>query len=713
MPYKNIPIGVDDFAKLADKANNYLFADKSLFIRDILQDGSEAILITRPRRWGKTLNLSMLKYFFAIPAEGQSTAHLFADLKIAEHPECMQEQGQHPVIFLSFKDIKESSFEKAVRRVGYLVTDLFQEHDYLVESEQLRENQKSLFLTYLTPTEDEVRLETALLFLSELLYKHHGKKAYILIDEYDVPLHKAYDSYLDDMTSFMKNMLSAALKSNKYLKKGVMTGVLRISKDSMLSGLNNLKVHTLIHDKKYYAHFGFTHEEVNELFAHSAQDMNLEGIKDWYNGYQVNGLVLFNPWSIMNCIDEQGELATYWLNTADDKLIRTALLNADAETKLQFQRLIVGGEITETVSDIVQFDAVTKSAQALWSMLLNTGYLTARSQVRTGSHYGCRLAIPNEEVACLFREVFVTWLRDKLGKARYESIRQSSRIGAPVLSPARSGAVDTPSLFQAKRAREALALQVSSAELIDDGYDADLTLADVGSSKRQRSLLGISRADSGDENTHLLAAKEASLAEARHQAKIGSRSIADWALHDVDDNGNCFYDAVAHQMRLINHVFLVDVREGTEVRDSLRLLAQGEAFSDRAWADNAVIHALLRKLPIVLLVVDTRWPARGYVAYYLGEDGDIVTHVDQEDATLCLPDDSPMIRLAYTGNHFLSVLQHPSLDQGVVRDAFDMRSGIQANTHGVSLSASSSFFTESASSSSSCAPPSPKVQSRQ
>lgn len=424
MPTKSIPIGVDNFAKLVDKENNYLFTDKTLLIKEVIDDKSEVTLITRPRRWGKTLNLSMLQHFFAAQVRGCSTQGLFSNLKIAQANEgaYLHYQGQYPVIFISFKDVKEKEFDKALAKIKSLVKELYREHEFLLLSDKLSEASKKIFNDYLNGEPGQAELEQAIKLLSELLSKHYGKSVYILIDEYDAPLNAAYGNYLDDITLFMKNLFSAALKGNSYLKKGLMTGILRISKASMLSGLNNVKTHALLDDKRYKEYFGFTEQEVDDLFSQYELEIKPEEIKAWYNGYQIANQVLYNPWSIMSCIDNNGEIGAYWVNTADDSLLVEALLGASDDTKEKFNAMLSGQAVECTISEHIAFEQLKTSDIALWSLLHAAGYIKA-IEVKTHDkiQYECKVDIPNKEVQALYVNIFKNWLQESLGESNYRS----------------------------------------------------------------------------------------------------------------------------------------------------------------------------------------------------------------------------------------------------------------------------------------------------
>ncbi len=431
---KKSPIGIDDFGKLANNHNQYLFVDKSLFIKEVIEDKAEVTLITRPRRWGKTLNLSMLEYFFARDMEGRPGG-LFDSLQITQvdNGKYLAHQHQYPVIFISFKDVKEDTFDLAIAKIKVLVKRLFRsQQPYLSESQQLSEADKQLFDDYMRSNVDQVELSDALFVLSELLFKHYeGKTVYILIDEYDTPLNLAYyQGYVDKMTAFMRNLFTAALKGNRYLKKGVMTGILRISKDSMLSGLNNIRVHSVL-SERYDHYFGFTDEEVKSLFSAGGLSQDLNQVREYYNGYRMGNAKLYNPWSIINCLDDGGQLATYWINTASDEVLQALLIQASSDLKRQFQGFLIDrNNMTDIrISETVRFDELESDDTALWTLLLALGYLTPVDKYLHETYYRCDLVIPNQEVKLLYLKIFRGWLRKSLKETVYMAFMKSLKEG--------------------------------------------------------------------------------------------------------------------------------------------------------------------------------------------------------------------------------------------------------------------------------------------
>jgi hypothetical protein len=414
---KKMSIGSSDFGTLIRK--DLLFVDKSLFIKEIIEDTASVVVITRPRRWGKTSNMSMLHYFFSSEVIGRKTKGLFDQLLIAKDPGNYIEryQGKYPTISLTFKDLKEMNFENALNSFRLLVNATYRQYKHILKEPDCTwdENEKSLFQKHLNNSLDQAEIGKSLLLLSELLYKHYQQSVYILIDEYDTPLNFAFShtDYFEPMTSLMRNFLSNALKDNPYLEKGVMTGILRISKDSMLSGLNNPQIYTVLKDSRYAPYFGFTNQELNLLFENQDLAKNEEKVKEWYNGYNINGVTLYNPWSIISCLIHKAELGSYWVNTSDDSLLKQLLQSSSIETKEQFKSLVLGNTVTVNISETMRFDQLQENPDMLWNLLLSAGYLKAlSSEEMEDGFYQCQLAIPNKEVLGLYRGIFLTWLAE-------------------------------------------------------------------------------------------------------------------------------------------------------------------------------------------------------------------------------------------------------------------------------------------------------------
>ena len=314
---KKLPIGISDFRKVI-RDNNY-FIDKSLFIQELINSNAEVALMPRPRRFGKTLNLSMLKYFFE---NNQDTKELFKDLVIYKTEEFEKYINRFPVIFLSFKDIKNRKFEDTYEKIFGLIREEYIRHYKKLDIDSLDYLDRLDYLNILEKKATKSDIENSLRFLSKLLYQKYKEEVIILIDEYDTPIHTSYlNGYYDDMIDFMRNLLSGAFKDNSYLFKGVITGILRVSRESIFSGLNNLATYTLF-DERYSNVFGFNIEETKEILKYFGLEERYSEVSKSYNGYRIGDITMFNPWSILNYIDNpKHELLPYWANTSSNDLL--------------------------------------------------------------------------------------------------------------------------------------------------------------------------------------------------------------------------------------------------------------------------------------------------------------------------------------------------------------------------------------------------------
>jgi len=423
-----LPIGYDNFGEI--RTRNMHFVDKTLLIKDVLDDTTKILVITRPRRFGKTLNLSMLHYFFSEEVYGEKTAGLFDDLNIARcEGNYLQHQGQYPVVFVTLKDIRESTFELAYQKFCGLLAKLFNEHRYLLESSCLTAEEKKDYLAILQRTASQDRVEDALNRLTYYLHQHHGKKVWLLIDEYDSPIQAAYEEgYYDTMIKFMSNVFGVAFKTNPYLDRAVVTGILRVAKESLFSGVNNLKVYSLF-SQHYSEYFGFTENEVGDLLQEACLQHKAEKIKHWYNGYLIGNTVIYNPWSIVNCIDEAGELKTYWVNTSGNTLIKNLLACADDITKQRLESLIQNQPISATVDENLVFGDMIQNENALWSLLLFSGYLKALSFTPVDTNLLCELIPPNAEVLALYRGIIKSWFTNASIQGGYDAFLKSLVTG--------------------------------------------------------------------------------------------------------------------------------------------------------------------------------------------------------------------------------------------------------------------------------------------
>lgn len=405
-----LPIGISDFREIIE--NGYEFVDKSLFIQDVIED-TKVILITRPRRFGKTLQLSMLKYFFSNDENKASNKSLFKDLKISRSSKkILEHQGKYPVIFLTLKDIKATHFDNIYNSFCVKIKDLYLEHSHLLDSPKLHAEEKAIYETILKQEASLVNMEDSLKALTRYLSKHYGVNPVVLIDEYDTPIQQGRSfGFYEEVIRFFRNVLGAVLKDNSYLHQAVLTGILRISKESLFSDLNNIEVYTLLRSA-YGAYFGFTQDEVNVLLTKANLQTKSEEIKNWYNGYQMGEHIMYNPWSIISCIKQEGELQPYWVNTSDNTLIKDLILSSSFDFKSQFELLLQDIPIETIINDHIVFQYLNSNETAVWTLFLMAGYLKVVSRKLTDQGLWCQIAIPNREVRNLYRVIIESWLSD-------------------------------------------------------------------------------------------------------------------------------------------------------------------------------------------------------------------------------------------------------------------------------------------------------------
>ena len=410
-----LPVGIDDFRKLRE--SHFYYVDKTRLIEQLLLNWSEVTLFTRPRRFGKTLNMSMLKSFFDI---GTDKA-LFDGLYISGNKElCDEYMGKYPVIFLSLKGVEgltyEEAFEAFVRIMGKEVNRV----SFLADSDKLTQIEREQYkgLTIMKNGRlafDKEKLISSLQLISQLLYKHYGKKVVILIDEYDVPLDKAFQNgYYNEMVSLIRGLFGQALKTNEFLQFAVLTGCLRISKESIFTGLNNFKVMSIT-DSRFDEQFGFTDEEVRKLLSDYGMDSHFDEVKEWYDGYHFGRADVYCPWDVINHADhlrDDGDAKpqTYWINSSGNSLVRRLINRADSSTKDEIERLIAGEAIEKVIRQDLTYDEIENSIDNIWSVLFTTGYLTKIGEVKLpdSESYAYKLVIPNKEV----REVFVLQIQE-------------------------------------------------------------------------------------------------------------------------------------------------------------------------------------------------------------------------------------------------------------------------------------------------------------
>ncbi|MBS0622630.1 MAG: AAA family ATPase [Verrucomicrobia bacterium] len=424
MQQRHLPLGISDFKKIIDE--NRAYVDKSLLIEEIVTTGIQVALIPRPRRFGKTLNLSMLRYFFEKSEE--NTSYLFKHLKVWHHAQCRSLQGQFPVIFLTFKDVKHSSWESTFEHLSMLLSEEFQRHRYLLESDLFGPEEQENFQAILKTQANPTLCAASLRLLSHWLSLYHKQPVVLLIDEYDTPVHSAYiHNYYDPTIEFLRNLLSSCLKDNPHLQLGVLTGILRIAKESIFSGLNNVSTFTLLNET-FRDKFGLLEVEVSGLLQEYGLLEKLPEFKRWYNGYRVGSCAsIYNPWSVLSCIAQQGNLAPYWVNTSDNALVKRLIAQGTEELKADLEELLREGILKKNIEDGLVFPQLDQNPNAVWSLLLFTGYLTLDAIPPYGSPIP--LKIPNIEVGELYRTMIVEWFTKTLYERRYHLLLKSLTQG--------------------------------------------------------------------------------------------------------------------------------------------------------------------------------------------------------------------------------------------------------------------------------------------
>ena len=393
---KKLPIELSDFKKLIE--GNYYYFDKTNFIDEIIKDGSEVKLFTRPRRFGKTLNMSMLKYFFDIK-EAEENKKLFKDLYI-EKTENFKEQGQYPVIFLSLKDLKADNWEEMERKIIVMLSDLFSEYEYLLDKLTGTNYQNFKDIAY--KKVDLYDLGGSLKFLTRILYEKYNKKVVVLIDEYDAPLVSAYhNKYYEKAKDFFKTFYSSVLKDNVYLQMGVMTGIIRVIKAGIFSDLNNLNTYTILSD--FYPNcYGLTEEEVKKALIDYNLEYEMEDVKDWYDGYKFGKSEVYNPWSILNFLHAK-ELRAYWVDTSGNDLINDVLKIVRKDIVRDLKKLFDGKGLKQNLSGTSDLSRIL-GEEEIWELMLFSGYLTVEEKIDEDYYI---LRLPNKEVRRLFKRTFI------------------------------------------------------------------------------------------------------------------------------------------------------------------------------------------------------------------------------------------------------------------------------------------------------------------
>ena len=402
-----LPVGIENFEDI--RKFHFYYIDKTKLIEQLLQNWAKVTLFTRPRRFGKTLNMSMMRSFFEIGTDRS----LFDGLYISQNKAiCDEHMGKYPVIFLTLKGVEGLTFADAKMMLKSILSTEMDRHYYLKTSEALTDEDKAYFVKMLTGTDENIN--DSLRKLSQLLYKHYGQKVVIIIDEYDVPLDKAYQNgYYNEMVSLIRGLFGQALKTNDYLQFAILTGCLRISKESIFTGLNNFKVLSIM-DSRFDEQFGFTDNEVKELLAAYNLDSHFTEIKEWYDGYHFGNADVYCPWDVINYVDQlkfdpTAKPQDYWSNSSGNAIVRSFIDKADVQTKDEIERLIAGECIEKEISQELTYDELDKSIANLWSVLFITGYLTKHGVTEDGK---VRLSIPNKEIKNLFIKKIREWFSD-------------------------------------------------------------------------------------------------------------------------------------------------------------------------------------------------------------------------------------------------------------------------------------------------------------
>ena len=436
---KKISIGVEDFKEIIVK-DGY-FVDKTLMIKKLIEENAKVTLFMRPRRFGKTLNQFMIRRFFederTRSGERIDNGYLFDGLKVtACGEEVLQHQQQYPVIFLSLKSAKQPNFEEAYKKISRALAEEFRRHQYLLAGNSLADDQKIMFQKIMTEQADYSAYNDALRFLSECLWQYHGKNTMILIDEYDVPLENAYlEGFYDQMIQFIRSLFESALKTNPYLEKSVITGCLRISKESIFTGLNNLKSDSVLRTE-YADSFGFTESEVEAMLAYYDLAAELPEVKRWYDGYLFNDIEIYNPWSIINYAYDRSHKITqftlpYWSNSSSNSIIREMVGEADEMAKEDLETLMAGGTIEKPVHEEITYGDIHQSQDNLWNFLFFTGYLKKISERKdeSGETLYLSMAIPNTEIKTIYKNSITYWFDQRMKETDRSPLKHALEAG--------------------------------------------------------------------------------------------------------------------------------------------------------------------------------------------------------------------------------------------------------------------------------------------
>ena len=435
---KALPIGVDNFEKLI--TGGYYYVDKTIFIKELLDLKGEVNLFTRPRRFGKTLNLSMLRYFFEDTGnteKNEQNKELFRGMKIMDEGETYTRQmGKYPVINLTLKSAKQEDFETAYYMIQAELASEFERHREIIEhgKQSLAVKEYEQYISIADEKADQKLVRGSIKLFSQCMRKITGNNTVVLIDEYDVPLENAYfRGFYDEMAGFIRSLFESALKTNDYLQFAVITGCLRISKESIFTGLNHLNIISVL-DKKYSEHFGFTEQEVIQMMSYYEVESRFSTMKEWYDGYLFGDTEVYNPWSVIKFLfdlysDVEAFPRPYWINTSSNDIIKDLIMRADRETKGQIEELLNGGTLDVQVHEEVTYGDMHSSGENLWNFLYFTGYLTKESEYFKESSIFLRVRIPDTEVKTIYQTTILNWFRNRIKKENFQNLYRALEDG--------------------------------------------------------------------------------------------------------------------------------------------------------------------------------------------------------------------------------------------------------------------------------------------
>ena len=422
-----LPVGVSDY-RLA--STEYYYIDKTMMLKDFIDERPMVTLFTRPRRFGKTLNMDMLRTFFE--KTNEDTSKYFKDKKIWEQGEYYRSfQGKYPVIFITLKDVKHNSWENTFANIGSIISSEYCRHSDLSKSPKLDKKQKDFYDKMVSEKFSAVDLERSLLYLSEMLKKHYGEGAVIIIDEYDTPIQSGHtNGFYDAVIAFMRNLLSGCFKDNKSLAFGFLTGILRVAKESIFSGLNNLTINSVL-DNKYSEYFGFTANEVKEMAAYYSAPDKFDEVCEWYDGYRFGKTDIFNPWSVINYFSNDCEPRAFWLSTGSNDIIGEIIKEADNEIYERLSSLVNGGSFTTYIDTSVIYPQIKNNPSSIYSFLLMAGYLkVVKSSVSISGDFMCEVALPNKEISLVYRKEILQKLENLIPQATAIAVEEAIFSGS-------------------------------------------------------------------------------------------------------------------------------------------------------------------------------------------------------------------------------------------------------------------------------------------